>query len=304
MHLIKYILLSVSLLSPSVRSFTQGCSDAGACSLSFNHKSQMNIDSAYKNTFTLGNVSGLGDQNVFINSAYLQLAHQFSRHFNGEIKITSGFINGDLSTHFNAGDIYLKGTYGGLKIVNADMGFLVAAKVPLNNSNIRRNQVSLPMVYQTSLGTFDAIVGYQARWRGFEFFNILQMPLKQNQNGYFSSYTPYTFFPSTNKFIRKPDIIFSAAYKHLFNESRILLGGQVLGIYHLANDTYTNENNEQKAIEGSQGLTLNLNAITGYRINKKNYLELSAATPVKVRQIRPDGLTRKFTLDINYKYSF
>ncbi|MFV8337123.1 hypothetical protein ACNQF7_13715 [Flavobacterium sp. RSP29] len=51
-------------------------------------------------------------------------------------------------------------------------------------------------------------------------------------------------------------------------------------------------------------MTINGNIIGAYAINTKNSIELSLATPFVVREVRPDGLTRKFTAGIIYKVSF
>lgn len=283
----------------------QGCSDAGACSLDFYYSQNETTDGIdYKNSLKFGNVVALGEQNTFINSNYLMLTRQVSKNFGAEIKITSAYINGELGSNFNVGDIFIKGSYFWKTILKTDISFLAAVKVPLKNGNFTKSGTSLPMVYQTSLGTYDFVFGYQTKWKRLEFFNLIQIPMTQNQNKFFASYSPNLLFPSTNQFTRKPDIIFSIAYNHFIEKAKILFGGQVLTIYHLGKDSFVDESNKRKDIDGSEGLTINLNAMIGYGINARNNLQLSAATPVLVRKERPDGLTRKFTAELNYQYSF
>ena len=72
----------------------------------------------------------------------------------------------------------------------------------------------------------------------------------------------------------------------------------------MGEDTYQNVFGNRENIKGSDGLTINGNLITTYNFNKKNSLELSLATPFLIRDIRPDGLTRKFVAGLIYKISF
>ena len=300
----KSIILSLFILLTCTKVVAQGCSDAGACSLDFYYTQNETDGIDYKNSLKFGNVVALGEQNTFINSNYLMLTRQVSKNLSAELKITSAYINGKLGSNFNVGDIFIKGSYFWKTILKTNISFLAAVKIPLKNGNFTKNGTSLPMVYQTSLGTFDLVFGYQAKWKRLEFFNLIQIPITQNQNKFFESYSPNLLFPSTNHFFRKPDIIASLAYNHVIEKAKILLGGQVLTIYHLGKDSYVDESNQRKNIDGSEGLTINLNAIVGYEINARNNLQLSAATPVLVRKERPDGLTRKFTGELNYQYSF
>jgi hypothetical protein len=57
-------------------------------------------------------------------------------------------------------------------------------------------------------------------------------------------------------------------------------------------------------IQGSAGLTLNLNAFLDYNITEKSGIQFSAGMPLLVRETRPDGLTRSFIASLEYKISF
>lgn len=75
-------------------------------------------------------------------------------------------------------------------------------------------------------------------------------------------------------------------------------------IYHLTKDKYTNEFNIKKEIIGSQGLTLNGNAYIDYEFNSKNIIQLNLGIPFIVRDARPDGLTRSFIANLEYRIKF
>jgi hypothetical protein len=64
------------------------------------------------------------------------------------------------------------------------------------------------------------------------------------------------------------------------------------------------EFNVKQEIKGSQGLTLNGNAYIDYEINSKNIIQLNLGMPFIVRDSRPDGLTRSFIANIEYRVKF
>ena len=86
--------------------------------------------------------------------------------------------------------------------------------------------------------------------------------------------------------------------------SKLKLTPSILPIYHLTNDKYTDEFHIIKDIEGSQGLTLNGNIYLDFEINSKNIFQLNLGMPFIVRDARPDGLTRSFIANLEYRVKF
>jgi hypothetical protein len=74
----------------------------------------------------------------------------------------------------------------------------------------------------------------------------------------------------------------------------------------LGNDTYVDGNTSNKPIEitGSDGLTLNVTGAGWYSFSNKFSIGLLAGAPVVVRDIRPDGLTRSFTISTEFIFNF
>ena len=72
----------------------------------------------------------------------------------------------------------------------------------------------------------------------------------------------------------------------------------------MTNDKYTDELNVEKEILGSQGLTLNGNIYFDYEVDSKNALQLNLGAPFIVRDSRPDGLTRSFIANLEYRIKF
>ena len=73
---------------------------------------------------------------------------------------------------------------------------------------------------------------------------------------------------------------------------------------HLDQDTRLDSTGTRMAVEGSDGLTLNLTIDARYRLNDAWTLELAYGSPMVVRDERPDGLTRSLVLNLALAYRF
>jgi len=61
---------------------------------------------------------------------------------------------------------------------------------------------------------------------------------------------------------------------------------------------------QRREIDGSEGLTLNLTADLRYQLNSSWWLEASMGSPLVVREVRPDGLTRALVANVGLRYAF
>jgi hypothetical protein len=77
-----------------------------------------------------------------------------------------------------------------------------------------------------------------------------------------------------------------------------------MAIYHTGNDSYLSRAGARIALINSQGLTLNQGINLTKKFNNNNRVELIAAMPVIGRKLRPDGLTRKWVLNLQYSIAF
>lgn len=163
------------------------------------------------------------------------------------------------------------------------------------------------MDYQSSLGTFDLLFGIGYEVKKIQVVAAIQQPLTQNGNQFLASNYPITShlrtFQSTNKFQRSGDVLLRVSYPIYLN-SKLKLTPSILPIYHLTNDKYTDDLNMKREINGSKGLTLNGNAYLDYEISNKSIIQFNIGLPFVVRDTRPDGLTRSFIANIEYKVKF
>ncbi|POY41322.1 hypothetical protein C3L50_02010 [Flavobacterium alvei] len=283
-------------------SFAQGCSDAGLCSI--NHAFQSN-EKEFRNTIEVAAILGAGESDVKYFSPYISYTKRFNEHYSFTSKVAFSAAKGSFGTKSQFGDAYLIGNYTFKEKNKKQWSTLVGLKFPFNSSNLKINGYSLPMDYQSSLGTMDLFLGTNLHYKKWDFNGAVQIPvINSNKNSYFKEYSGPDDFPSTNLFERKPDALLRATYSIKTTNNKFTIKPNLLFIYHLGEDSFENIFGKRETIAGSDGLTINGNLITAYDINKQNGIELSLATPFVVREVRPDGLTRSFVAGILYKYSF
>lgn len=297
----KFCIILLLVISSNF-SFAQGCSDAGICSIG---KAFQLEDENFKNSFEINATSGQGDGDVSIFTPSLTYARKFNEKFSLSTRVTYNTADGDLGSNSQLGDAYLIGNYKFKENNNKQWSILAGWKIPLTNANAKDDNVSLPMDYQASLGTFDLFLGTNLNYKAWDFNLAFQIPvINNNKNSYFDELSVSDDFPSTNLFERKSDALFRTIYTLKTANNKFSFKPNVLFIYHLGEDTFENQLGNREKINGSDGLTINGNLIGIYNINSKNSIELSVATPFVVRDVRPDGLTRSFVLGLNYRLLF
>ena len=294
-------ILFVILVLGSFTMQAQGCSDAGFCSVGNTFTDELNTT---KNQLDFGTIIGGGEADIFYISPYVTYTRNLTESFSMSAKVTYSQASGDFGTRGQFGDAFLTGNYT-FKAKNATTwSTLLGFKFPFTTSNAKINDISLPLDYQASLGTFDLIAGVGLKYKKWFFNTALQLPVfNNNKNSYFDEYSASNDFSSTNLFERKPDVLFRTTYTINTNK-KFTFKPNLLFIYHLGEDSYENIFGNRTTIENSDGLTLNGNLITSYAISQNRSIELTLATPFAVREERPDGLTRSFTAGLIYKYAF
>ncbi len=298
----KNIFLIFTILFATHFTYAQGCSDAGICSIGHGFQTS---EKTSKNSIEMGTIFGAGESDVTYFSPYVSYTRRFNDRYSLTSKVTFSSASGSFGTRSQLGDAFLIGNYA-LKVKDSKQwSVLVGTKIPFNSSNLKVNGISLPMDYQSSLGTIDLFLGTNLQYKKWDFNAAVQIPVfSLNKNSYFKEFGGTNDFPSTNLFERQPDALLRATYSIKIPNNKFTFKPNVLFIYHLGEDNFENIFGKRENIIGSDGLTINGNLISAYNINKQNSVELSLATPFVVRDVRPDGLTRKFVVGLLYKYSF
>jgi hypothetical protein len=149
---------------------SQGCSDAGFCTIassadfstSFNGDSSGVQDQQSKKNFiklSLGN--HIGELSTFLLIPTADISFQVGNPRSRiSIRIASQMAMGNDITQFGFGDIALTHSYNVInRKINHQFIFNYGFMLATGRSNSMNNNIDLPMVYQSSLGTFDMLLG-------------------------------------------------------------------------------------------------------------------------------------------------
>lgn len=295
------LLLSFIVSLPLLAS-GQGCSDAGFCTInSFMPDDTSNIK--LNNKIKVSGSLGKADKSISTVAFNLEYVRQLNAKLKFDARLSALSQNGNAISVFGFSDAYFTINYSFVERA----AFTAGVKLPLSDGNRKENGLALPMDYQSSLGTFDIILGFSYNWNRLQLVTALQQPLSQNKNefvaGNYPANSPLRNFQSTSQFERSGDILFRISYPFVLG-NKFTLTTSLLPIYHLQNDKYKNVAGREIEIPGSRGLTLNGNIFLDYSINSSNALQLIAGAPFIVRETRPDGLTRSFVLNLEYIFRF
>lgn len=283
----------------------QGCSDAGFCTLPIRGTQTGHTAKPQRNTFSVETSYNIGEEQTTIIGLSAQYDKKFSNALTWHNKITASNMHGAFGNAFNAGDVYSTITFVPRGQKDNAVSFLAGVKIPLTGSNDKINGVSLPMVFQSSLGTYDVIAGASVLLAQWELNAAVQVPvINNNKNSFLSAYSPIPGFLSTNLFQRKADALLRIGHPFTVSGGKWLFNPNLLGIYHLGKDSYENIFGKREAIQGSDGFTLNANLQVKYMLPKSASLQLSIASPLVVRDSRPDGLTRSLVASVGYSFGW
>lgn len=297
-------IMFVSLLTATQHVYTQGCSDAGFCTVRNlkPHSDESSIINR-KNRFLFSISQGGADHGIGVTGGHVEYGRTVSDNVQLDIKLSFMQQRGVSLRRSGLSDIFLSSSYT-LHTFNT---FTVGLKIPLSSGNTKINGLSLPMDFQSSLGTYDLIAGFGTRFEDFQLTAAFQIPLVQNNNRFFDETYPadseFRLFTSTNDYKRSSDILVRISYPIQFNTG-LVFTPSILPIYHVADDSYTTLNGTKQSIAGSQGLTVNMNMFITYSLNASDQIELSIGSPVRTRSVRPDGLTRSYVAALEYQTGF
>lgn len=300
---LKCLLLFTTFILCAAHVQGQGCSDAGFCTVNSLKPQDPGKPSAMNSQFKLGTFYGIADNDINVYGTYLEYNRNLGARFGFDAKLTTLAQNGNGISVFGPGDIFLNARHQ----FTDDLNLTLGAKIPLSRADKTHRGLPLPMDYQSSLGTLDLILGLGYAINKLQLAVAWQQPLTQNENRFLAGAYPVNSklrsFQSTNQFNRSGDVLLRISYP-LSTDSRLRMTPSLLPIYHLRNDRYQDAPGREMEINGSQGLTLNGNLYFDYMLHNGHALQLSLGAPFIVRDSRPDGLTRSFVANLEYRVSF
>lgn len=286
----------------------QGCSDAGVCSVS--GAAQTMTDSTNTNQDveallilrTTTSVSS-GEQGVLTLQEIPEVEYYISKRIQLVTRIPYIINAGNLGTTSGIGDPYFGISAQVFSSEENKISISGGYKIPIGKTDIRDAGRSLPMPYQSGLGTSDGLFG--AFWvkERLRVSAVYQHVFKQkNKNEFLRSRwegikRAQTYFES-NELKRGNDLSLRFDYEFNWKNGKIYTG--ILSIYRLTEDKITELSGEEKQVKGSGGLTLNITASAFYQFTPQQRLTAQIGFPVVVREVRPDGLTRSAVINLIY----
>lgn len=293
------------LISMATKSFSQGCSDAGFCTIGSLAPSAAN-DSAFKHFAKLAFSYGIGEQSTTHIHVVPELEFSFFKNNMLQIKVPYISVNGNLGSNSGIGDVALSISQKIIARENSNLTIIVGTKLPTGTTDKSADNISLPMPYQTGLGTTDLILGAAYQYKKWKLSSGYQKVLSnKNENRFLHSATNSVdankYFES-NMLERGDDALLRIERNFAIHKIKLSVG--LLGIYRLQQDKITDSSGTQFALKGSDGLTLNLTGNVQYDFTKHSGVSFLFGTPLAVRSTRADGLTRKLVVTIAYLFRF
>lgn len=283
--------------------YGQGCSDAGACSIGsldeplteFEEVQPSRISLSFDQTF------GLGEKFVFISQSSLTVEHTIFKNTTYLVRVPFIFTSGNLGNSSGIGDVLISVMQQVYKENNSLLGFLGGVRLPSNKANFSFTDSPLPMTYQTSLGTYDIIVGGQYLWKSWDFYMAYQHPFNRNENEYLNSPLETDegkiYFESA-KLKRGDDLAFRVQKTFGLKKQQDIMAG-AMAIYRIQKSEIVRAD-QNVVLDNSSGLTLNLYLTYTKKLKGNGLFFLTAAVPVIARDYRADGLTRNFVLSLRF----
>lgn len=292
----KFALSAVFTLVIFINCFSQGCSDAGICTIgSFKPDGHFDPEVKMNQIYATGSY-GVGDEKLSVLGFNIGYKRNWGANLKSELKLTAASHSRDDLSLNGLGDLFISFQYA-IKKLDITAGI----KLPLSDGNEMENAELRSLDLQPSLGTTDLLAGIAFKLSGLHVGLAFQKSLSNSKNDYYNSIINPA--PSS-KYVykREADLMLRLAYPIKLNESWSLTPN-FLPIYHLKNDSYENDT-EIVELEGSKGITLNAGAYLDYVFTNGNGLQFSFGLPLVNRDLRPDGLTRKFVTALQYQLKF
>jgi hypothetical protein len=315
----KGAIIIVVLLFAPLLSMAQGCSDAGFCTMGamkpdqpYNKRIAMRLRSMelsfYRGTTHLTPI-------IFVATADLNFSLNKTTTF--QVKLPYQAVNGRLAQTSGVGDISVCFTRQLYDAETFSINWSLGGKIPTNDSDkATPEDLPLPMYYQTSLGTWDAISGISLISRKWLLATGIQVPLNQNNNQFVWSAWPddnenKNYSSEYNQAMdlrRGIDVMLRVERNFRFSRFNVSLG--VLPIYRITKDEFYRSNKPAGSPitkvkpDAAMGLACSAIGTVGYSFNVRSSIKLLVGRKLTQRELNPDGLTRELVTSLTYAYLF
>lgn len=302
--------------------FSQGCSDAGFCTMGamkpdqpFNKRATVKLRtlevSFYRGETTLTPI-------VYVATADFNFS--VGRKNTLQFKLPFQHVEGRLAKTSSLSDLSLCFTRNIYSSDQFDINLSFGGKIPTNHSDFSTpDGNALPMYYQTSLGTWDLISGISLINRHWLIATGIQIPLNANKNNFDwhrwdqNNPTPDPVeqayvknYANATGLRRGTDVMLRVERNFRFSRFNCSVG--LLPIYRITPDVITNVAGVRTSydLQGNKamGLAMSWIVTAGYNFNVRSGIKLLVGHKITQRKFSPDGLTRESVASITYSYRF
>ncbi len=321
MKLLSSVTTVILLIVSTTLAEAQGCSDAGFCTMGAMRPSQVYTK---KLNFRLRALEidyyhGQTTLSPEINALTADFTFGLSDRSSFQIKLPYMRVKGNLGEVNGLGDISLSFTRNMYSSENFHINATLGAKIPTGKSDeefsSENGSGDLPMYYQTTLGSYDAIAGVSMISKKWMFATGIQIALTENENDF--RWAEWPGYPSrsylednhlANNLKRGTDVMFRVERSFLYSKFDFRLG--MLPIIRITKDEISDMQagsptfGERIKVEGTTGLALSAIGGAAYHFSTKNTLKLTYGLKLDDRDVNPDGLTRDWILSMAYVIRF
>lgn len=192
-----------------------------------------------------------------------------------------------------------------LKKQKHQVSWLIAGKIATGNANKLDQNMALPMIYQQSSGTNDLITSIQWNYKSWLFATGYQHAFNNTENTFLSSDFPVDSDAAkyhSSAYLKRGDDVMFRFEKKFQGRNKSSFKAGALPIFRIQADEIKIEG-EYQEVANSTGLTLNIYTTWRYQFSELFYTELQLAAPPITREVRVDGTTRSFLVNMRLAFS-
>ena len=261
MELLKKLFLVIfSALFP-LYVFSQGCSDAGFCTMGamkpdqpFARKIKLRLRS-----IEMGIYQGKTNLQPMIYVFTADLNFSLNSRNSFQVKVPYQAVKGELANTGGIGDLSLSYSRTLFSNESFDINGTIGTKIATNNANLTKDGKPLPMYYQTSLGTYDLVAGISLLSRDWLLATGIQYPFNTIGNQFvwgawadFPDQETIRSYPKSKDLKRGTDVMIRV--ERNFRYSRYNLSIGLLPIYRITKDIITDPQLGGVKFDGSDRL--------------------------------------------------
>ena len=290
---------------------SQGCSDAGFCTMGamkpdqpFARKIKLRLRSIEMSLYQgRTNLQPM----IYVLTADMNFSLNAKNSF--QLKVPYQAVRGELANTGGIGDLSVSYTRTLISNESFEINGTIGGKIATNNANLTEDGKSLPMYYQTSLGTYDLVAGISFLSRDWLLATGIQHPFNTNGNqfvwGVWSDFPDQDIilsYPKSKDLKRGTDVMFRVERNFRYSRYNLSLG--LLPIYRINKDIITDPQPGRIKLDGSEGLAMTGLVTFGYSFNVRSSVKFLYGKKFFNRKAEPDGLTRRHVITISYLYRF